>query len=384
MTAQRQTAERAYEDSRAAFGRGDHRAALAHIRTALAADPSFPNAHNFAGWILSNVPARTPAELDEAIAHFRAAMDVAPDDPAPLSNLCNSLVAAGREAEAIAQAERLIGPSDHWNRDAAAHDWLAWHFMSQPQTLERAIDHLRSALKRRPHWGVARANLGKALELAHRPDEAYEQFVTALGCDDDFDRAFCHERIGAYQARHGWLRNALGSLRAALREDEKRGGARRTPYLEAIAWIEQQLRAAGIEPIPAEHKATAAWRRACELEIPAGFLARDELGRPLSDDVIEVERLVRAERWADAVAQLEKLSASGRFDAVGYAEEGASRARAAGHRAEAIALMRLVVDAYRYYASGATSGGEGMARMADVERAEQRLREFEAMDAPPT
>jgi hypothetical protein len=246
--------------------------------------------------------------------------------------------------------------------------------MNQPETLDRAIDHLRQAIHRRTRWGVARANLGKALELAHRGEEAYEQLQTALRCEDDFDRAFCHERIGAYQARHGWFRNALGSIRAALHED---GGARRATYVEGIAWIEQQLRAAGIDPA----ETGQAWARACELEIPAGFLAKDEFGRPLPDDVIEVERLVRAERWADAVAQLDKLRAesySKLFDAAGYAEAGAGRARRAGHPAEALAMMRLVVEAYRYYASGASSGGEGMARMADVRRVEQKLATFDA------
>jgi tetratricopeptide (TPR) repeat protein len=355
------TPERAYEESRAAFERGDHDAALAAIREVLAADPRFPNAHNWAGWVLLK-----RGQLDEAISRFHAAVALAPDDPVPLANLCNALVAAGREADAIAEAERA---------QFAGHHWLGWHFMAEP---ERAIDHLRKAVRWRTWWGTARANLGRALELAHRTDEAYEELSIALRCTDDFDRAFCHERMGAYEARHGWLRTALGSMRAALREDDKRGGARRASYIEGIAWIEQQLRAAGIEP--AGHESDAAWSLACEREIPPGFLARDELGRPLADDVIEVECLVRAERWADLPAYLEKLRATDYnklFDAVGDAERGADRARAAGYLTEAIAIMRLVVDAYRYYASGASSGGEGTARMADVRVKEQKLAELE-------
>ena len=371
-------AEAAYEASRAAFARGDHAAALASIRVAIATDASYPNAHNYAGWILLRKPSPTPAELDEAVSHFRAATQLAPEDPVPLANLCDALIAAGRDADAIAEAERAT--AGYGDRPGAAHNWLGWRLMQAPDTLDRAIDHLQQAVRSRYWWGAARKNLGHALELAHRGEEMYEQLALALRCDDDFDHAFCHERIGAYQARHGWFRNALVSMRAALRDDDKRGGARRAAYTEGVAWLEQQLRAAGIEPVPAGREHDAAWVRACELEVPSGFLAKNELGEPLADDVIEVERLVRAERWADAHAQLEKLRASDYnklFDAVGYGEDAAKRARRAGHHREAVAMMRLVLEAYRYWASGSSSGGEGMARMADVRRVADKLADFE-------
>lgn len=300
----------AYEASRDAVAKGDHATALAAIRAAIAADPRFPNAHNYAGWILLRLPARKPADLEDAIAYLRAARELAPDDPVPLANLCDALVEAGRDADAIGEAERATLMTADWDRMAGAHNWLGSHFMNKPETLERAIEHFRQAVNWRPRWGVARANLGKSLELAHRGDEAYGQHAIALECDDDFDRAFSHERIGAYQARHGWFRNALMSMRAALRDDEKRGGARQAPYTEGIEWIEQQLRAAGIEPPrDREHELNRAWQRACELELPPGFLAKNELGEPLTDDVIEVERLARAERWSDVAAQLAKLRA---------------------------------------------------------------------------
>lgn len=284
----------------------------------------------------------------------------------------DALVAAGRASEAIAEAERAGTPS--------AHNWLGWRLIGDASTLPQAIEHFRAAVRARPSWGRAHENLARALENADRDDEWYEQFEAALGCSDEFDRAYCHERIAAYQARRGWLRNALGSARAALREDDRAGGgARRALHVEAVAWIEQQLRAAGVEPPPQSHSGKGAWARACELELPPGFGARNELGEPLADDVIEVERLIRAERWADAVAQLQLLRGGGKlFDAVGFAARGAQLAWKAGRHDDAIAIQELVVEAYEWYGSGASSGGEGMARQLDTDRARARLLEWRA------
>jgi tetratricopeptide (TPR) repeat protein len=370
----------AYARSWTALHAGDHAVALDAIREALAADPRLPNAHNLAGWILLGSPGRTPEQIEEAIGHFREAMGLAPDDPAPLANLCDALVAAGRALDAIAEAEAATA-DPRAGRAAAAHNWLGWRRVGVAETHERAIEHFRQAVQRRPGWGVARANLGNALEIAHRSDEAYDEHARALGCADDFDRAFSHERRGAYEARSGWLRNALRSFRAAVREDHKRGGKREATYREAMAFLEQQMHAAGVEPAPADRDETdARWLRECELELPAGLGDRNEWGELLADEVVEVERLVRAERWADAVRQLEKLhdtDAGKLWDAVGYAERGADLAQRSGRRDEAIAMMRLVVEGYRAHASWSTSGGEGMERMATLDEKTAKLRAWE-------
>jgi tetratricopeptide (TPR) repeat protein len=306
-------------------------------------------------------------------------MKLAPADPVPPVNLCDARAAAGRDA--VAEAERMTASAQP-SVAAAAHYWLGWHHKGQPDTNDRAIDHLRHAIQGRWRWGLAHANLAHALEMAHRSDEAYQQHGTALDCDDDFDRAFSHERRAAYEARHGWLRNALRSFRAALREDRKRGGEREITYRDAIAWLEQQLRAAGIEPAtPDRDGSDERWLRACALELPAGFGARTDAGEPLADDVIEVERLVRAERWEAAVHQLELLRRAdlGKlFDAAGYAAEGAEAARRTGHRAHALAMLRLVLEAYRAHASWATSGAEAMGRMVDVDRISAQLVSWES------
>ena len=368
-------AKEPYDRSRAAFERGDHRAALAAISEALLLDRAYPNAHNFAGWILFHWPSRTSAQLDDAIAHFHEAIKVDPEDGVPLVNLCDALLAAGRPQDAIAEAEAASHASVFSARSAFALNWLGWYALQRPETLEDAVKHFRAAVTRRWQWGVARTNLGKALEMTHHPDEAYEELGRALECGDSFDPAFCHERRSAYEARHGWFRTALVSMRNAFGNDQKRGGGRAVPYGEALTWLEQQLRSNGIEP-PAPGKTNVAWEQACAYEIPPGMFDRGEDGKPLPEAAIEIERLLRAERWTDAIKALE-AQPSVLVDALGYASLGVTRALRAGEREAAIALQLLVVKGYAMYASGATSGGEGMSRMADVERARARLREIE-------
>ena len=110
--------------------------------------------------------------------------------------------------------------------------------------------------------------------------------------------------------------------------------------------------------------------------VAPGFGARNELGDLLADDVIAVERLLRADRWADAVAALDTLGRMNQnklFDAVGYAAPGAMRAWRAGARLEAIALQTLVVAAYEYHASGASNIGDHESQMLDVKRARELL-----------
>ena len=110
--------------------------------------------------------------------------------------------------------------------------------------------------------------------------------------------------------------------------------------------------------------------------IAPGFGARNELGELLADAVIGVDRLLRADRWADAVAALEALARTDQnklFDAVGYATAGAKRAWRASARLEAIALQTLVVAAYEYHASGASNVGDHESQMLDVKRERELL-----------
>lgn len=228
--------------------------------------------------------------------------------------------------------------------------------LTTSEALALADDVLRQSF-----WtGSTHAARGLFIELAGRADDAYEEYATALRCEGKFDRAFCHERRAAFEAHHGWLRNALHSLQEALAADRRASSARVAGYEATIAKLEPH--------VPPDRTA-----RARELEIPPGFGAKNELGEPLTEDVIEIERLSRAERWADVITALRALPPDHLVDAIGFASRAADRAP----RLDAIAIQELVVQAYVIWASWSTSGGEGMARTAEVERERGRLRDLQ-------
>lgn len=214
---------------------------------------------------------------------------------------------------------------------------------------------------RQRYWvGATHAARGLFLEMLGRADEAYETYAIAGRTNGKFDRAFCHERRAGYEAQHGWLRNALHSLEEALLADKRASGARVAMYRAAID---------GLDRVVPKDRST----RDRELEIPAGFGAKNEFGHPLTEDVIAVERLIRAERWTDAIAAAKALEPNHLVDAIGYL----SRATELAPRVHAIAIQELVVLAYVMYASWSSSGGEGLARTAEVERARARLRDLQ-------
>ena len=183
---------------------GDFDGATAAIAGCLAADPEYPNAHNFAGWMRFTRPQRTAEDLAAAIACFHDSLRVEPDGGV-LSNLGDALVAAGRPDEARLAMEEAASNEP---LAAAAENWLAWYFAEKAPDAARAVAHARRAAELRPGWGVARLNLGKALERAGEAAEAYRAYLDALACGDAHDEA-CAERRTLAIARdllaHGTL-----------------------------------------------------------------------------------------------------------------------------------------------------------------------------------
>lgn len=92
---------------------------------------------------------------------------------------------------------------------------------------------------------------------------------------------------------------------------------------------------------------------------------------PPTGPLVELEALAGAKRYDELIEVLEALSKRDPallVDAIGIAEAAGHQARSELRYRPALSLFRLALLGYQVYASWATSGGEGVARMADVER----------------
>ncbi len=302
----------AYERARQRWKGGDLDGALAAAREVIALDPAYPNAQNFAGWLLLQRPSPSETEREAAIAHLREAHHQAPHDAVPRANLCDALVGAGREAEAVAllEAELAAGVLA-----AEARNWLGWRALARGDG-EAALAHLGEATRLRPTWGVPWLNLAALFERAGAEAHAYVAYEVSLTCSEPADKQLARRRTR--------------ELAAAL---EARGE-----------------------------------------EVPIVLLRED--GTLLGPELVALERAARRGAWdevADGLAALGQASAANLVDAIGIAERAGEAAQAAGHLEAAGRLLSLALRGYEIYASWSTSGGEGTARMADVLRLRARL-----------
>jgi Flp pilus assembly protein TadD len=306
-----------YERSRALFKRGDFAGALAAVREAIALAPGMSEAHNFVGWILLKMPSRTPGDLESAIASFREARRLAPSDAVPFTNLCDALVVADRAREAAALAESVL--HEH-PLDAVAYNWLGWYYREAGGDLVRAIAHLKQSTRLRDRWGVAWLNLAIALDRSGAQADAWRAYATAMSCGDAHDPKLA-------KRRH--------------RE------------------IEKEMRGRGEEP-PKEP-----WRGID--------------GQPLGPEYEAIALMFEEKRFDDAILAIEKLAkgdSMARFYTSGYTASAAATAYQSGHRKQARRLADLAVQGAREWASGASSGAEGMGRTYDLEQLIKRLARY--------
>ncbi len=306
----------AYKRSRRALKSGDFDAALAAVREALELEPASPYGHNLAGWVLLQRPNPTEAELEQAVGYFRAAIELDPRDVVPTVNLANALIAQGRDGEAIAMMESHVATHSF---AADALNWLGWYWGFRRGETDRAIELLEQAVRIRPWKALPWVNLGTLRKQNGAYEDAYVAYQIALTCSD--------------------------------LEDEQ-------PVEDSARALEEQMIERGEEP---------------------PIVIRNELGELLGPELVAVARACRAGRFDDAIAALERLgSENGNYlvDAIGIAHDGARAARQQGAMIQARRLLELVIRGYELYASGATSGAEGLGRMHDVERMRQLLADW--------
>jgi protein O-mannosyl-transferase len=147
---------------------------------------------------------------NEAIADFRKALELWPDQSKDHNNLGKAFAQQGRMAEAMTefQTASRISPNDP---DAESN--LGAALLEQGKS-EEAISHLRQAVEKFPRHAQARINLGNALLQTGNADGAIAEYEKTL--DLPFDHAESEYSIASALRQKGDLESAIIHYRKAV------------------------------------------------------------------------------------------------------------------------------------------------------------------------
>ena len=189
---------------------GDANEAIADFRKALEIWPNQSKDHNNLGKALVQ-----KGRIAEAMDHFQTALRVSPEDPDTESNIGAASLQQGDADEAISHLRRAV---EKWPRHAQGHinlgnallqnreidaaiaeyektlalpfDHAESHYsigtaLRQKGDVEEAIVHYRKALELRPDYANAHNNLANALRQQGRTEEAVHEYEAALKSEPD-------------------------------------------------------------------------------------------------------------------------------------------------------------------------------------------------------
>ncbi len=189
------------------LGEGDQvQEAVRHYRMALEANPDHPGAHNNLGTILFR-----KGDAEGAIRHYESALAAYEHYFPARYNLGNALSSLGRHAEALPHYRAVVAADPS---DAEAHFRLADALFHHGDAAE-AVTHYRRSIELRPRDPEAHSNLAGALLVLGRPDEAARACREALRINPRFPQA--HYNLGGSLAAQGRFRRAIESFERALR-----------------------------------------------------------------------------------------------------------------------------------------------------------------------
>jgi protein O-mannosyl-transferase len=163
-------------------------------------------AHNNIGMVLAKCN-----RVDDAIDHYRKALEIDPRSAITHDNLGNALARQGKIEDAVAEIRlSLLYQPDN----AKAHNNLGNLLAHLGQTAA-AIDEYQKALELTPDFFEAHNNLGVALAGQGRIDLAVPHFEKALEINPNYDEA--HSNLGMALAQQGKVAEAVTHWREAVR-----------------------------------------------------------------------------------------------------------------------------------------------------------------------
>jgi protein O-mannosyl-transferase len=147
---------------------------------------------------------------EEAIVHFRRALEIKPDYADAHINLGNAFLKKGQADQALARfrAALTIQPAS-----AEAHYNLG-SCLLQAKQVDAAIVHFREAIAVNPDHVMARNNLGNALIEKGQLDEAILQYRAALALRPDF--VVARHNLGSLLLQRGQTNEAIAHFRKVV------------------------------------------------------------------------------------------------------------------------------------------------------------------------
>jgi tetratricopeptide (TPR) repeat protein len=154
--------------------KGQYDEAIAEWRKALAISPNDAKAHNNFGFALAQT-----GRVEEAIGHWQKALEENSEYPEVYKNLGRALLQKGRFAEAIAYWRKAaeIDPGD-----AEARDKLGFALLREGK-LEQAAAQFQKSVAADPKDAEAQYNLGIVLLQTGKPDQAIAHLQIAIEAD---------------------------------------------------------------------------------------------------------------------------------------------------------------------------------------------------------
>lgn len=184
---------------------GRKAAALETYREAVRLNPDSARAR-----LMLGIELVEQGQVDEAVSHYQAALRRAPSAEVNY-HLGNALLRLDRLPEAIARFRAALDLNPKF---AEAHNNLA-NALAQHDESRAAIAHLRTAVTLKPDYAEALHNLGVLLTRAGESGEAAEVFERLLKLEPDNERA--HFELALIQIEARQSEAAIRHLREALR-----------------------------------------------------------------------------------------------------------------------------------------------------------------------
>ncbi len=185
--------------------KGETEAAIAEWRRALKLSPDDAKAHNNLGIVLWR-----KGQFDEAVTHYLKALEVKPDYPEASNNLGVAFVHRGKWDAAITQFQKAL---QTYPDSADLHNNLGRAYAGKGK-FDKAIEHWRNAVRLKPGSADAHNNLGTGFFRAEKWDQAISELQKAVEISPGFVQA--RFNLGRALEKRGRREEAIREWQKAL------------------------------------------------------------------------------------------------------------------------------------------------------------------------